>query len=416
MNVSQWRSRTCGLILAWILTCASGCAAGSLDARPGTAGRPANVLCGIDVLERDQFAALKGKRVALITNQTGRDRDGKRTVDLIAKAPGVKLTKLFSPEHGLFGLLDEKVSDVTDPATGLHVYSLYGKTRRPTTQMLDDVDVMVFDIQHVDARYYTYTATMGNCMEEAAKRKIKFMVLDRPNPTTGLIVDGPIADKSHLGFTAYGPTPIAHGMTMGELAELYNREYGIGCDLTVVKLEGWNRAMWFDETGLMWVNPSPNMRNLTQAVLYLSVTILEASNISVGRGTDQPFEYFGAPWVDGKKLSAELNAAGLPGLRFVPMEFTPASSKFKGEKCEGVYIIVTDRNAYQGARSGVTMAWALHKLFGDKFQLEKVENLLQNKRTMEAIRTAKDPAEIQKVWQDDLAKFKVVRQKYLLYP
>jgi uncharacterized protein YbbC (DUF1343 family) len=412
MTLHQTQLRRFRFAMLWVLLCSCGCAS---EARRNASGGPATVLTGIDVLERDGFKMLAGKRVALITNQTGRDRDGNRTVDLLAKAPGVKVTKLFSPEHGLFGLLDEKVSDATDPSTGLHVYSLYGKTRRPTTQMLDDVDVMVFDIQHVDARYYTYTATMGNCMEEAAKRKIKFVVLDRPNPTTGLIVDGPIADKEHLGFTAYGPTPIAHGMTMGELAQLYNREYSIGCDLEVVKLEGWKRAMWFDETGLMWVNPSPNMRNLTQAVLYLSVTLLEATNVSVGRGTDQPFEYFGAPWIDGKKLSAELNTADLPGLRFVPMEFTPKESKFKGERCEGVYIIVTDRNIYEGARSGVTFAWMLRKLFGDQFQLEKVENLLQNKRAMEAIRTAKDPKEIEKVWEEDLSWFKIVRQKYLLY-
>ncbi|HEX8521511.1 MAG TPA: DUF1343 domain-containing protein [Tepidisphaeraceae bacterium] len=385
------------------------------DGRRQGHGRPADVLTGIDVLQRDNFRQLEGKRVALITNQTGRSRDGKRTVDLLAGAKNVKVTKLFSPEHGLFGLLDEKVGDTKDPTTGLHVYSLYGKTRRPTTQMVQDVDVMVFDIQHVDARYYTYTATMGLCMEEAAKHKIKFMVLDRPNPTTGLIVDGPIADKEHLGFTAYGPTPVAHGMTMGELAQLYNKEYGINCDLQVVQLENWQRAMWFDETGLMWINPSPNMRNLTQAALYLSVCFLEATNVSVGRGTDQPFEYFGAPWIDGKKLAAELNAADLPGLRFVPMEFTPNASKFKGERCEGVYVIVTDRRTYEPARSGVTMAWVLHKLFGDKFQLDKVENLLQNKQAMQAIRDAKDSKEIQNVWQADLNRFKAVRQKYLTY-
>jgi uncharacterized protein YbbC (DUF1343 family) len=379
-------------------------------------GRPAEVLCGIDVLKRDGFKQLAGRRVALITNQTGRDREGNRTLDLLASAKGVKVVRIFSPEHGLYGNVDEKVGHTIEPKTGLKVYSLYGETRRPTTQMLEGVDTFVYDIQDVGARFYTYSATLGNCMQEAAKHQLKFVVLDRPNPITGLIVDGPIADRGHQGFTAFGPMPVSHGMTFGELAELYNREWGVNCDLMVVKCEGWKRAMWWDETGLTWVNPSPNMRNVTQALLYPAICLLEATNVSVGRGTDQPFELFGAPWIDGRKLAAELNGCELPGLRFVPIEFSPKESKFKDQKCQGVYIIVTDRDAYEAVRSGVTMAWCLNKLFPGKFEVEKVERLLQNKRAMEALNSAEDPKEIEKVWQADLDSFKRVRAKYLVYP
>ncbi len=406
------------LVVISLVMLACGCApAGAQvsDGRRESIGRPAEVLCGLDVLKRDGFKQLAGRKIALITNHTGRDRQGNHILDLLLKAPGVKVVKIFSPEHGLYGNVDEKVGHTTEPKTGLRVYSLYGETRRPTTQMLEGADTLVFDIQDVGARFYTYSATLGNCMQEAGKRGMKFVVLDRPNPITGVMCDGPIADKEHFGFTAFGPMPVAHGMTFGELAKLYQREWGVKCELEVIKVEGWKRQMWWDETGLTWMNPSPNMRNLTQATLYPAVCLLEATNVSVGRGTDQPFELFGAPWIDGQKLSAELNARRLPGLRFVPIEFNPSSSKFKGEKCQGVYVIVTDRIAYQPVRSGVTMAWSLNKLYPGKFQVEKVVNLLQNKQALEAVKSAADPGKIENVWQADLAKFREMRKKYFLY-
>ena len=361
--------------------------------RREASGAPAEVLTGLDVLKRDSFGPLKGKKIAIITNHTGRDRDGNHIVELLHKAEGVTIVSLFSPEHGL-----------------------YGETRRPTDEMLKGIDALVFDIADVGARFYTYSATLGICMEEAAKRNIAFFVLDRPNPITGLIVEGPIADKKYYGFTAYGPMPVAHGMTFGELAQMYKGDFGVSdVDLHIVKMEGWKRDMWFDETGLLWQNPSPNMRNLTQALLYTGVCQIEATNVSVGRGTDQPFELFGAPWIDGKKLSAELNAAKIPGLRAIPIEFTPESSKFKGEKCNGVFLLVTDRNALDPVAAGIHIASSLHKLFGDKFEVDKVVRLLQNDAALAAIKEGKDPKSIPAMWQKDLEQFKKIREKHLIY-
>jgi uncharacterized protein YbbC (DUF1343 family) len=374
-----------------------------------------DVLCGIDVLKRDGFGALDGRKVALITNQTGRDREGNRIVDLLHEAGNVDLVRLFSPEHGLYGVLDEKVGHGTDEKTGLKVYSLYGDTRRPTPEMLDGVDTLVFDIQDIGTRYYTYISTMGNCMEEAAKQKIRMVVLDRPNPIRGTLVDGPIAEKEFFGFTAFGPLPMVHGMTVGELAKMFNTEYRINCDLVVVACEGWKRDMWFDATNLTWINPSPNMRNLTQATLYPCVGILEATNLSVGRGTDQPFEQLGAPWIDGRKLAAALNDAALSGLRFVPIEFTPKSNVHKDKRCEGVYIIVTDRDAIEPVRSGLTIAWQLKRLFGEKFEIDKVVRLLQNRKMLEALKTTEDPMALPASWADELRQFTDKRKKYLIY-
>jgi uncharacterized protein YbbC (DUF1343 family) len=372
-------------------------------------------MCGIDVLKADKFKMLEGQRIALVTNHTGRDREGNRTVDLLTSAKNLKVVKLFSPEHGLYGQLDEKVADTTDPKTGLPVFSLYGETRRPSAAMLEGVDTIVYDMQDVGARFYTYLSTMGLCMEEAAKHKIKVVVLDRPNPITGLMVDGPIADKESLGFTAYRPIPLLTGMTVGEMAHLFNKEFGVNCDLTVIELRGWKRAMWWDETGLTWVNPSPNMRNPTQALLYTAIGTLEFSNISVGRGTDQPFEVFGAPWIDGRKLAAALNGAELPGLRFVPIEFTPASSKFSKQLCKGVYITVTDRTIVEPAKASVIIAWHLRNLFGDAFEVQKVGRLLANAQALKAIEEVDDPREIPALWSAPVEEFKQMRQKHLIY-
>jgi uncharacterized protein YbbC (DUF1343 family) len=406
--------------LALTLTCLAflttvGCASvSSTSVRREPHGPPADVLCGIDVLERDAFKQLEGRHIALITNQTGLDREGRTTVELLAHAPNLKVVCLFSPEHGLWGNVDAKVDNSVEPKTGLKVYSLYGKTYRPTDEMLQGVDTLVYDIQDVGARFYTYSATLGNCMESAAQHHLKFVLLDRPNPITGTFVDGPVADK--FGFTAFGPMPVTHGMTFGELARLYNDAFNVHCDLTVVPIEGWHRRMWYDETGLTWINPSPNLRNLNQAILYPAVCLLERTNVSVGRGTDEPFSTFGAPWIDGRKLSAALNAANLPGLRFIPIQFTPRESKFKGEPCSGVYVLLTDRDAFQPIRSGVTILWTIRHLFGDQFQIDKADQLLDSKKTLQAIKDATDPHQIQHAWTAELRQFKAVRQKYLIYP
>ncbi|HWH79201.1 MAG TPA: DUF1343 domain-containing protein, partial [Candidatus Binatus sp.] len=260
-------------------------------------------------------------RIGLVTNQTGRDRLGRTTIDVLFKAPDVKLVALFSPEHGIRGLADDKVSDSKDEMTGLPIYSLYGETRRPKAEQLKDLDAVVYDIQDVGVRFYTYTATLGNLLEEAAKVKLPIFVLDRPNPINGIDVEGPVADPDKFSFTAYYAIPVRYGMTIGELARFFNEEKHLGADLRVIQLDNWRRPMWLDSTGLTWINPSPNMRSLTQAALYPGIGLLETTNVSVGRGTDTPFEVVGAPWIDGAKLSANLNSRRIPGVRFVPIRF-----------------------------------------------------------------------------------------------
>ena len=382
---------------------------------PVAQGPDSPVLCGLDVLEQQHFAPLEGKRIALVTNQTGLDLHGNRTIDVLQAAKNIHLTKIFSPEHGLFGLVDEKVSDTTDPKTGLKVYSLYGKTEKPTADMLKDIDAIVYDIEDVGARYYTYTTTMGLCMQAAVEHKLAMFVLDRPNPVTGLIVDGPLADESDLGFIAFAPIPVSHGMTHGELARLFNDTRNIHCNLTVIPMQGWKRWMWFDDTRRTWTNPSPNMRNPTQALLYLGVGLLEATNLSVGRGTDQPFEIFGAPWIDSRKLASILNEADLPGLRFVPITFTPTSSKFAKQPCQGCYITVTDRTVVEPVRSGLTIAHTLRHLFGEKFEIAGVNKLMRNAATQKLLSEGEDPKVIEKSWRGSLDSFKAIREKYLMY-
>ncbi|HZZ41886.1 MAG TPA: DUF1343 domain-containing protein [Tepidisphaeraceae bacterium] len=375
------------------------------------------VLTGLDVLERENFAPIKNKRIAIITNQSAIDSQGRHLLDVLvsAKSAGITVTKIFSPEHGLYGAVDHTVGDTVEPKTGLHVYSLYGQTRRPSDAMLQDVDLLLFDIQDVGARFYTFESTMGICMQEAAKHHIPYLVLDRPNPITGTRIGGPIADKKYFGFTAFGPHPLMHGMTIGELARYFNSEYNIHADLTVIPCENWHRNQWFDSTGLLWINPSPNMRNLTQAELYPCTCLLEATNISVGRGTDQPFEFFGAPWIDNIKLSDSLNNAHIPGLRFTPFDFTPTESKFKGQLCHGIYILVTNRDALHPVDAGMTIVWTLHHLFPKDFESEKVKRLLQNDAAYNAMLTATDPTTIPQSWSADLATFQAKREPYLLY-
>ncbi|UCD30684.1 MAG: DUF1343 domain-containing protein [Planctomycetota bacterium] len=374
------------------------------------------VLTGLDVLIRDGFKPLINRKVGVITNHSGLTRDGRHIVDLMAKETNFKLVALFAPEHGFKGALDRKIENDTDPLTGLTIYSLYGEIRSPTDEMLSGTDTLVFDIQDIGARFYTYVATMGNAMQAAAKHNLRFIVLDRPNPITGACVAGPIADTDKLGFTAFYQLPVVHGMTVGELATFFNQEMKIGADLVVVKMENWRRDQWYDQTGLLWINPSPNMRNLTQAVLYPGVGLIEMSNVSVGRGTDEPFERLGAPWIDARKLATALNASGLDGVRCVPIEFIPTSSKFAGEKCGGVHIIVTNRDTIKPVFVGLTIAWQLCRLFRNDFQLERVNILLKNDKVLDALRRAVNPATVGKIWQKDLEEFKRIRKKYLIYP
>lgn len=378
-------------------------------------GNSVKVLNGIDVLERDNFKPLAGMRIGLVTNHTGRNREGRQTIDVLNKAPGVKLVALFSPEHGIRGLVDDKVPDSKDEATGLPIYSLYGESRRPKPEQLKDLDALVYDIQDVGARFYTYISTLGNVMEEAARLRLPVFVLDRPNPIGGLDVEGPIADSDKLSFIAYHTIPTRHGLTIGELGQLFNWQRNIGADLRVIKMEGWRRSMWFDETNLTWVNPSPNMRSLTEATLYPGVGLLETTNVSVGRGTDTPFEVVGAPWIQGDRLAEYLNQRGIPGVRFVPLRFTPNASVFKDQQCGGVNIIITDRALFRSLPMGIEMALALRKLYPNDWQVDKYLRLLVHADTLERVKRGESAKEIVDSWNAGLQEFRKARAEILLY-
>jgi uncharacterized protein YbbC (DUF1343 family) len=373
------------------------------------------VLSGIDVLRAEGFARLKGKRLGLVTNHTGLARDGATTIDLLFNAPDVRLVSLFSPEHGIRGILDANVESTVDEKTKLPIHSLYGETRRPTPGMLEGIDTMVIDLQDIGARFYTYMTTMAYVMEEAAKAGIEVVVLDRPNPIGGVRIEGPMLDSEQLSFVGYMPMPVRHGLTLGELAQLFNAENKIGAKLTVVTARNWRRDAWFDETGLPWVNPSPNMRNLIQATLYPGIGAFEGTNLSVGRGTDTPFEQIGAPWIDGVALAEALNARRIPGIRFYPVRFTPTASKFANEACQGVFAIVTDREALRPVRVGVEIAAALHKLHGARFELERSDRLFGSKDGISRIRAGEDPAAIARSWSAGEGRWRLLRNKYLLY-
>jgi uncharacterized protein YbbC (DUF1343 family)/CubicO group peptidase (beta-lactamase class C family) len=374
-----------------------------------------SVLNGIDVLERDNFKQLAGMRIGLVTNHTGRNRAGRSTIDVLYKAPNVKLVALFSPEHGIRGGSDEKVSDSKDEQTGLPIYSLYGETRRPKSEQLKELDAVVFDIQDIGARFYTYMSTLGYVMEEAAKAQRPVFVLDRPNPIGGVDVEGPIADADKLSFTAYHRIPVRHGMTIGELAKLFYQERNIGCDLKVVEMAEWRRAMWLDETNLLWINPSPNMRSLTEATLYPGIGLLETTNVSVGRGTDTPFEVVGAPWIDGQQLAAYLNSRPIPGIRFVPVRFTPASSVFKGEECGGVNLIITDRAKFRPVFNGLEIAVALRKLYPSEWKVDSYLRLLVNADSLERLKRGESAADIERSSSEGLEEFRKRRADVLIY-
>ena len=387
--------------------------AATSDSKPDT--RNSGVLNGIDVLARQGFAALKGRRVGLITNQTGTDQERTPTIDLLHQAPGVQLLALFSPEHGIRGVLDEKVGDSKDEKTGLPIYSLYGETRRPKPEQLRGLDALVFDIQDIGCRFYTFVSTMGNCMEAAADAGLDFVVLDRVNPINGAQVEGPIL-AAKTSFIAFHPITIRHGMTVGELARLFQAERKLNVRLTVIPVAGWKRDQWFDQTALPWINPSPNMRSLTEAALYPGVGLLETTALSVGRGTDTPFELVGAPYIDDVGLAAELNAAGLSGVRFVPVRFTPNASVFKDQPCRGVNIILTDRDQCHAVDIGITIARILHRAHPKDWNLAKFDRLLGHPATIEAIRGGKTLAEIKQMWAEEIAQFQARRTPHLIYP
>ena len=377
---------------------------------------------GVDLLEESSFKALAGMRVALLTNHTGLTRDGRSTIDVLnspkARAAGVTLSKLFSPEHGIRGALDEKVSDSVDEKTGLPVRSLYGDTpesRRPSAGDLAGIDAVVVDLQDAGCRFYTYLASMGYVLEEAAKAHVKVFVLDRPNPIRADVVEGPPADDDALSFVAYHTTPIRTGMTIGELATLYDAEKKIGADLTVVKMTGYARDLWYDETGLIWVDPSPNLRSVTEAALYPGIGILETTNVSVGRGTDSPFEVFGAPWMDGPRVAATLNARGIAGVRFTPIRFKPASSVFEDEICSGVRITLVGRQALNAVALGLHVATALRDLHPKEWNAEKLNRLLVSRAALARFQRGETAGEITGAWAAGAMEFEKRRAAYLLY-
>jgi uncharacterized protein YbbC (DUF1343 family)/CubicO group peptidase (beta-lactamase class C family) len=372
---------------------------------------------GLDVLVEQKFKPFAGQRVGLITNTTGVDRLGRRNVDLMRQA-GIQVAALFSPEHGFGGREDrEGLEDSTDPATGIRVFSLYGKTRRPTAEMLRGLDALVFDIQDVGARFYTYATTMAYAMEAAAEARLPFYVLDRPNPITGTHVEGPLLDSSNQSFTGYWPgLPLRHGMTMGELARLFNGEKKIGAALTVIPLADWERGDWFDSTGLPWVDPSPNMRGLSAATLYPGLAMLEyVKNFSVGRGTDAPFEQVGADFISGRDLAAYLNRRQIPGVRAYSTSFTPADSNFKGVRIEGVRFQIVNRDLLDSARLGLELAAALEKLYPGKIDLTLDRALIGSDDAVRRLEAGEDPRAIQQSYMDALEAFVAIRERYLLY-
>jgi uncharacterized protein YbbC (DUF1343 family)/CubicO group peptidase (beta-lactamase class C family) len=387
------------------------------------ATRNGSVQTGIDVLEAHNFdpvrAATGKKKIGLLTNQTGIDSQGRRTIDVLAQAPGISLDAIFSPEHGATGALDTThVDDSREVATGIPVYSVYGGTdaaRRPSPDVLKNLDAVVIDLQDAGTRFYTYETTLGYFLEAAAKAGIEIVVLDRPNPVTGSFVQGAISDSGPETFLHYFPVPIRHGMTLGELAKMFNSERNINARLTVVTMEGWMRGDWYDATSLPWINPSPNLRSLTEATLYPGVAVVEFTNVSVGRGTDTPFELLGAPWIKGTQLAKYLNDRSIPAVRFVPVSFTPSASVYAGEKCEGVNIAVLDRNGFDAPEMGLELASALHKLYPEQYHMERMIELLLNQAAYDALVSGQDPRRITEDLRESLEKFQQLREKYLIY-
>jgi uncharacterized protein YbbC (DUF1343 family) len=393
--------------------------------------RNGSVKNGIDVLEEHGFDVLKAAgessgrghplhtRIGLVTNQTGVDLEGRRTIDVLAGAPGISLEAIFSPEHGVTGSVDTTdIHNSKDAVTGVPVYSVYGATdaaRRPAADVMKSLDAVVIDIQDAGVRFYTYETTLGYFLEASAAAGVEVIVLDRPDPITGSFVQGPVADAGRESFTNYWALPVRHGMTLGELAKMFNVERKINAKLTVVPMEGWQRGDWFDSTGIGWVNPSPNLRSVTEVALYPGVALIEGTNVSVGRGTDTPFEVVGAPWITSRELATYLNARGIAGVRFVPVTFTPGSAVYSGVKCEGVNIVLTERNALDAPELGIELAAALQKLYPANFKIGRMAELLVNQAAFDGLMAGEDPRRIAQDWQEGLQGFEVVRKKYLIY-
>jgi uncharacterized protein YbbC (DUF1343 family) len=373
------------------------------------------VQCGVDVLVADGFRPLKGLKVGLVTNHTGVSLEGKSTIDVLFHGSGVTLVKLFSPEHGIRGEIDASVPDGKDDATGLPIVSLYGKERKPRAQDLAGLDAVVFDIQDVGARFYTYITTLGLVLEAAAESKIQVFVLDRPNPIGGRVVSGPVRDEEFASFIAYHAIPVRHGMTAGELALLYNVERKLGASLSVISCRGWQRDDLYDRTGLVWINPSPNMRSLTEALLYPGVGLLEATNLATGRGTDTPFERVGAPWINPALFAAALSKAAVPGARFVPFAFTPRERQYAGQRCGGVQILVTNWDEFDPLRLGTVLALELRRQYPANWDPTGLKRMLADRATYDDILAGRALDEIMSRWDAELAEFQKVRSRYLLY-
>ncbi len=399
---------------------------------PVVPGRNGDVLTGIDVLEASHFSELRpllashgGRlRIGLVTNQTGLDREGRRTIDILRAAsselPGLTLTTLFSPEHGIHGTADStEIANDTDAATGLPVVSLYGATdaqRRPTDAQMRSLDVVIFDLQDAGVRFYTYETLLGYFLEAAAKTGTAIVVLDRPDPITGVHVEGPLSDAGRQSYTNYIALPVRHGMTLGELARYDNAEKQLHASLTVIAMQGWQRGDWFDDTGLLWTDPSPNLRSMAAAVLYPGLGLIESTNISVGRGTDAPFERVGAPWIDPRALARVLNARLLPGVRFLPVRFTPRGNyPFSGRQCGGVAILVLDRNFVDTPELGLEIASALRVLYPAQFQPAGMARAVVNQQALDEWNAGMDPREIEENWRAPLDTFMEKRQQFLLY-
>jgi len=397
------------VLIGWAILCLWGISL------PAGTDRIPKVLNGIDVLRQQNFKPLAGKRVGLITNHTGLAADGTSTIDLFHRSKVCKLVALFSPEHGPRGLLDDRIVSSVDAVTGLPFFSLYGGPKKPTPEMLHRIEALVFDIQDIGTRFYSYNITMAYCMEAAAEAKIPFYVLDRPNPVGGIQVEGPMLDEDKTSFVGYMPMPIRHGMTSGELARFFNRENEIGADLHVIEMEGWRRTFYYEDTGQLWVNPSPNMRNMLEAILYPGVALLEKTNVSVGRGTDRPFEVVGAPWIEPRRFAAALREARPAGIEFVPLYFTPAESKNKGEMCGGVHIMIVDREKVHSVMLGLTLISVLHRLYPNEFELGNVMQLLCNAKAMEMLKAGLPPVEVLQAAGPEVDAFISRRRKALIY-
>ena len=396
--------------------------------------RNGTVETGIDVLEQENFASLaelKKKhgghlRVGILSNQTGLDSHGRRTIDVLfhdapAKVPGLKVTTLFSPEHGITGKMDTTdISGSTDKATGLPVVSMYGATaaeRHPPIKKLRHLDAVVIDLRDAGVRFYTYETAVAYFLQAAAHTGTDIVILDRPDPINGSFVQGPVSDAGHSSYTGFMPLPVRHGMTMGELARYFNGEGHLGASLTVIAMKGWQRGDWYDSTSLLWVNPSPNLRNLNEATLYPGLGMIESSNISVGRGTDTPFAWIGAPWIDATQFAAALNRRMIPGIRFVPVEFTPqAPYPYAWQVCNGVQFVITNRNELNVPEMGIEIASMLNKMYPTQYHLDAIARLLANQATLKALQDHEDPESIADTWRDSVEQFMERRKAYLIYP